>query len=580
MIAKPTRRTAITTLLGVCLAGCTGVIEDTAGQRPSGTGNGAAAGSGTGSGNGSGTGTGGGGSAGEGTGTGGTVTPPQPGFVPEAAGLRRLTIPQYQNSVRDVLGIDVAITTEFEDDTMLSGFASIGAARVGLSAKLVEQFETSALGIAKLALSNVADRAALVGCNPAGTTDDSCTRQFIQKIGRRAWRRPLVEAEVSQLEGIAKNAQTVLNDFFGGLQYALAGILQSPHFLYREELGSPDPSEPSRRSFNDHELAVRMAYFLWNTTPDDQLLDAADARQLTQGGLVAQAERLLGSERAASAMQVFFSEFYRLGELDALPQIASLYPQLTPTLGPSMRTETLLFLNDIAFGRQGDFRDVFDSRDTFVNAELAGFYGVPAPSGTTYAAVTLPDTGMRAGILGHASFLASSSQPNRSSPTRRGKFIREMLLCQHIPEAPPDVAPFPDAAEGTAREKLTSHRADPACAGCHEVMDPIGLALENFDGIGAFRTTDGGRQIDATGDLDGVPFGGPRDLATALKNHPDSPGCIARNVYRYAVAHVETAGEEVAIATLANTFRENGFRFRSLLEGMINSPAFVYAANP
>jgi hypothetical protein len=215
-----------------------------------------------------------------------------------------------------------------------------------------------------------------------------------------------------------------------------------------------------------------------------------------------------------------------------------------------------------------------------VNAELASLYGVPAPAGTAFAAVTLPDAGMRAGILGQASFLASSSQSNRSSPTRRGKFIREMLLCQHIPEPPPDVAPFPDATQGTAREKLTSHRADPACAGCHEVMDPIGLGLENFDGIGAFRTTDGGRPIDATGELDGVAFGGPRDLATAIKNHPDSPGCIARNIYRYAVAHVETGGEEVAITTLLNTFRENGFSFRSLLEGMINSPAFVYAAHP
>src|SRR5688500_6230784 len=151
--------------------------------------------------------------------------------------------------------------------------------------------------------------------------------------------------------------------------YKVTGVqtcaLPISHFLYREELGSPDPSEPSRLSFNDHELGVRLSYFLWNTTPDDELLDAADARELTQGGLVAQAERLLGSERVASAMQVFFSEFYRLGQLDELPQLASIYPQLTPTLGPSMRTETLLFLDDVAFGRQSDFRDVLDSRDTF-----------------------------------------------------------------------------------------------------------------------------------------------------------------------------------------------------------------------
>jgi Protein of unknown function (DUF1592)/Protein of unknown function (DUF1588)/Protein of unknown function (DUF1595)/Protein of unknown function (DUF1587)/Protein of unknown function (DUF1585) len=547
------RSAAITTVLGLTLTGCTGVIGGTDGHRGAGSGSG--------------------------TGTGGVVPPP-PGFIPEAAGLRRLTIPQYENAVRDVLGTGVTITTVFEDDTMLSGFASIGAARVSLSAKIVEQFETAALEIAKQVLSNATGRAALVGCTPAATTDDACTRKFVETIGRRAWRRPLIEEEIGQLAGIAKNAQMVLNDFFGGLEYALAGILQSPHFLYRVEIGTPDPSDASRALFDDHELATRMSFFLWNTTPDDQLLDAADGRQLTQGGLSTQAGRLLASDRVASAMQTFFSEFYRLGELDALPQIATMYPQLTATLGASMRGETLHFLDDVAFRRQSDFREIFDSRATFVNAELARLYGVPAPAGSDFSAVILPDAGLRAGILGQGSFLAASSQPNRASPTRRGKFIREMLLCQSIPEPPPDVAPFPDAVPGTAREKLTSHRSSPSCAACHQVMDPVGLALENFDGIGAFRATDEGRPIDATGDLDGVPFAGPRDLATALRNHPDSPGCVARNVYRYAVAHVEGAGEQVAVTALAKAFQENGFRFRSLLEGMIKSPGFVYAAKP
>jgi hypothetical protein len=445
----------------------------------------------------------------------------------------------------------------------------------------VEQFETAALDIAKQALANTPARATLVGCVPAGITDDTCTRHFVQNFGRRAWRRPLIEEEVVQFIGIAKGAQTALGDFFGGLQYALAGVLQSPHFLYREELGSPDPMQPTRLVFSDHELATRLSFFLWNTTPDDLLLDAADARQLTQGdGLAAQAQRLLASDRVASAMQTFFSEFYRLGELDDLALLSSIFPQMTASIGPAMRTETLRFLNEIAFVRGADFREIFDERSTFVNRELATLYGLPPPAGADFAAVTLPDTGMRAGILGHAAVLSVSSQPNRSSPTRRGKFIREMMLCQSIPAPPPDVTPFPDAAPGTAREKLTTHASNPGCSACHQVMDPIGLGLENFDGIGAFRTTDGDRVIDASGELDGVQFTGPRGLATALKNHPNTPACIARNLYRYAVAHVETAGEEPAIATLATTFEENGFRFRSLIGGVIESPGFVYAAKP
>ena len=528
----------------------------------------------------------GGGSAGSGTGTGGAggagggSTPPPGVFAPQPAGLRRLTIPQYRNSIRDLFGAGVTVTTDFEEDTLLSGFASIGAARVGLSAKIVEQFETSALAIAKQVLSNTGTRGALVGCTPAATTDDACSRQFLQKLGRRAWRRPLVDEETTQLVAIAKNAQTQLGDFFGGLQYAVAAVLQSPHFIYREELGAPDPAQPSRLVFTDHELATRLSFFLWNTTPDDQLLDAADARKLSQGGLEAQAARLLASDRAAAAMETFFTELYRLGELDHLALLPTYFPQMSPTLGASMRGETLRFLNDVAFVRGADFREIFDRESTFVNKELAALYGLPAPAGTDFSPVTLPASGMRAGLLGQASLLAVSSQPNRSSPTRRGKFIREMLLCQNMPTPPPDVDPFPDAAPGTARQKLTSHRQNPACSGCHQLMDPIGLGLENFDGAGAFRTMDSGQTIDATGELDGVAFGGPRDLARALRNHPDVPTCLARNLYRYAMAHIENQGEEAAITQLSSAFQGSGYRFRALVEAVVKSPAFLYAAKP
>jgi hypothetical protein len=559
---------AITTAIEIVLIGCTGTIggpNDGLGGIAGGSGSGMSS-------------SGGGAATGSVAGGGSGLSAAQSVFVPQASSLRRLTIPQYQNSIHDLLGASIAVPTDFEEDTSLSGFASIGAATVGLSAHIVEQFETASLDIAKQALSNMTTRGALVGCTPAAVTDDVCTRQFIQAIGRRAWRRPVSDAEVGQYAGVAKNAQTVLNDFYGGLQYALAGILQSPHFLYREELGTPDPAVPARVVFNDHELATRLSFFLWNTTPDDQLLAAADAQQLTHGGgLGTQATRLSSSDRVVSAMQTFFTELYRLGELDSMLKLATVYPQMTPTLGPSMRAETLHFLSDIAFTHEGDFRQIFDARQTFVNKELAALYGLPAPA-TDWAATPLADSTMRAGLLGQASFLALNAQPNRSSATRRGKFIREMLLCQTISAPPPNVAPFPEAVPGTTRTKLTAHRQSPACNSCHQMMDPIGLALENFDGMGVFRATDQGLPIDASGDLDGTSFTGPLGLATALRNNPNSTACVARNVYRYAVAHIDNDGEQVAIAELAKAFQANGYRFRSLLAAIVNSPGFVYAA--
>jgi hypothetical protein len=185
---------------------------------------------------------------------------------------------------------------------------------------------------------------------------------------------------------------------------------------------------------------------------------------------------------------------------------------------------------------------------------------------------------MRAGLLGQASFLAIQSAPNRSSPTRRGKFVREMVLCQALPAAPPDIEPFPETQPGTARQKLEVHRTTAYCASCHTAMDPIGLGLENFDGIGAFRATDAGLPIDASGELDGAKFTGPRELATAIKNHPDATTCLARSMYRYALGHVEGMGEEDSITLLAKDFKDQTYKFRALLEGVVKSPGFAYAA--
>jgi hypothetical protein len=505
-------------------------------------------------------------------------------FAPAPAGLRRLTSVQYRNSIADLFGGAVMATDDLEADTTLSGFASIGASLVSLSPHLVEQFETSALDVAHTALTNTATRATFVGCNPTAANDDACTSAFLTKFGRRAWRRPLTTDEAASLAALTKGIQTSMNSYFGGLEYGVAAILESPHFLYREELGTPDPTNASRVVFDDHELAMRLSYFLWNTTPDDALLDAADAKQLTGSGFGAQAQRLLKSPRATDGAQTFFGEYFRLGDLDSLPQLPTVFPQATATIGPAMRTETQMFFSDLAITRDGDMREMFTSQTTFVNAELASLYGLPAVTGTGFAPATLPATGLRAGYLGQGSFLALNAHSTVTSPTYRGKFIREMLMCESIPPPPMNVPPLPASVAGSApqtmRQKLEVHRQNEPCATCHSLMDPLGLSFENFDGIGAFRTMDAGQVIDASGNLDGMTFAGPRDLETLLSQDPATMACVARNLYRYVTGHIEAAGEEPAITQLVQSFSSGQFHFSSLINGMIASPAFTTAAPP
>ncbi|MDB4983383.1 MAG: Cellulose-binding domain protein [Myxococcales bacterium] len=517
----------------------------------------------------------------------GGTTPPAAVFVPGASSLRRLTVAQYRNSVRDLLGAAITVPSDLESDTALDGFASIGAARVPLSAIATEQFETSALALAHQALSSTATRVAFVGCTPAGTTDDVCARAFVTRFGRRAWRRELAADEVTRYATVATSASTMLKDFWGGLEYGLAGLLESPHFLYREELGVADPADATRRLFTGYELGSRLSFLVVNSTPDDALLDAAKAGKLgTPAGLGAEAQRLLALPAAHDALGNFFTELYQLDDLDSLPQSAMAFPQLTPTLGASMRGETLHVLDDLVFGGAQDFRGLFDTTTTYANAELAKVYGLPGITGTALQKVTLPANGPRAGFLGQASFLARGSHADSGSPTRRGKFIREVLLCTAVPSAPPDVnttfpVDVPGAAPTTTRQKLEKHRtAGSSCAVCHSVMDPIGLGLENFDGIGAYRTMEAGQAIDASGSLDGAAFTDARGLAAALKNHPNLASCVARGLLRYTIAHIETTGEQPVVDALAQQFVHDGYQFKSLIASVVASASFRYTGAP
>ena len=524
----------------------------------------------------------------------GAVLPnePPPEFIPAPGGLKRLTVSHYQATVRDLFGENVPVPAHLEPDTLVSGSATVGAARVDLSPYGVEKYARAADELARRALDDADFRGRFVSCqlgSGAGALDEPCLRAFIQRFGRRAWRRPLAAEETERYLALGRAAGRrggAAGGTRSGVQAVITGMLQSPNFLYRSEIGRPDPTDPRRRRLDPFELASRLSYFLWGAPPDEELLTAAEKGQLdTAEGLDVQTRRLLASSRARSTMSGFFLELFRLRRLDRISESRTKYKQYTPTLGASMRGETLKVIEEIAFDPKRDFREIFSAGFTYVNPEMARLYGVQPTAAKApakpddYVRVELPAASRRVGVLGHGSFLTIFAHSSSSSPTKRGKFIRESLLCQAVPPPPPDVETRlpkdkPGAPPRTTRQKLEAHRESSRCNGCHKSMDPLGLAFENFDGIGAFRASEAGMPIDTRGELDGETFTTPAELGALLGKSPRLGACVARALFRYALGHLESEGEEPLMEELARGLARDGYKFPSLVANVIKSEGF------
>ena len=504
-------------------------------------------------------------------------TPPGPAPAVEAPAptLRRLTERQYRNSVWDLLGIEL-LTGGLEPDTAIDGLLSVGAAQTSLSPLGVEQYEAAAFRLAEQAL-DAAHRDRIVPCAPSGVVDAACAGQALDALGARAWRRPLSEEELAGLVALSGTAATVMGDFYQGLAYGVAMVLQSPFFLYRVELGEDDPDDPGQRRYTAHELATRLSYFLWDTTPDDALLAAAADGSLLDGGLEAQADRLLDDPRARAGVRSLFNEMLSLYLLDTLSQDPAIFVHMGPDVGASAREETLLGIERLVFDEGGDFRDILTTRETFLDRKLAAIYGVQAPARDGFGLTTLPESGGRRGLLGQVSFLAINAHPVSTSVTRRGRFIRQVLLCE--PVDPPAASvnttiPEPSEEARTMRERIAVHLTDPSCAGCHEQTDPLGLGLENFDGLGSWRTTENGATIDPSGDLDGAAFGDAGGLAGVLHGDARFTRCLSRTVYAYAAGHGVTEGEEALLGWLEDGFVAEDHALKALLRAVALSPGF------
>jgi hypothetical protein len=505
-----------------------------------------------------------------GAGMSGTDPGPTPPAATGAGRLRLLTRAQLENSLRDLLGdITVAAT---EADTIAGGFASIGATYAAISPHGVEQHEAAVMAPLAQIFADPARRMALVGCAPQ---EEACVRRFVTDFGKRAWRRPLVPAEIDRYARLAAGAGATLGDPAAGLMHASSALLASPNFLYRVELGMPDPAG-GRARYTGWEMASRLSYFLWNSTPDVELLAAAEAgRLVTSEGIRAQVTRLLGSPRARAG---FADNFAReLVGLDILDETPKNDARFTPTLKEAMRAEvTRQFESRLDAG--ADLLDLFDGGSTFVNAELAAIYGITGVSGTALVPARLPAGIPRAGLLGTAAFLSLNSKQDATSPTSRGKFVREYLLCEEVPDPPENVdTTFKEPAPGqklTLREQLEMHRSNPVCAACHALIDPLGYAFESFDWVGAYRDKDNGKPVDSSGALEGTSFTNARELAAALRRLPRTQDCFLRNVFRYAAGHRETSGDEPELGTWKSHFEQSGHQLVPFLAAVAAGEGF------
>jgi hypothetical protein len=504
-------------------------------------------------------------------------------FAPAPGAYRRLTNAAFKNSLRDLLGGPVHVATLEPDSWAVGGLPTVGAAEVSISELGVEQYQTAVEAAVEQAFASEEQRAAISGCLPSGIEDTACFESFVRRFGRRAFRQPLSDAQSSRYVTLASDVAATLDDPIAGMKAATTAFLLSPYFLYRSERGEPGDGEHWR--YTSHETAARLAYFLTNSTPDDELLDVADSNGLIAPDAIrTQAERLLDSPAGRESVGNFARELFQLSLVAARAKDPEMYPEYTSELQQAMMAEVPAMFASVVFDERRSALDLFTTRNTFVSPELAALYGVEVPSNADreMIAVTLPEE--RAGLLGTAAISSIFASQKEGSPTLRGKFVRQVLLCQPMPSPPPDVSTILDEPPAgqvlTKREKLIRHQEQATCAGCHALMDPIGLTLESYDAIGRYRTMDQGRAIDLSGNLDGTDFMGGVELGELLSKKVESARCMLRSIYRYGTGHVESPTEAPVLKELEERFTQSGYDLRELMLDIVTSEGFLYVAQP
>jgi hypothetical protein len=427
----------------------------------------------------------------------------------------------------------------------------------------------------------LANMPSLVPCDPVKDGEDACGQAFVAAFGAKAFRHPLSGAENARLWA-AFDAGRKLTDFKTGIQLVIETALQSPEFLYRVEFGAAPQSGQTVVKPTSFEMASRLSYLLWQSMPDDELRIAAQQDKLTTNDAIsAQVDRMLKDPKARQVVARFNELWFHLDQYDVLEKDVSVFPAFTADIAPLMAEETHRFLDHVIWDGAGDIGAILTAPYTFMNAKLAGYYGVPGVAGDAFVRVDLDPT-QRFGLLTQGGLLSVLAKPNQTAPVHRGKFVREQLLCDELPPPPPDIIIKPPDVSPTlsTRERFAQHGANPSCNGCHRLMDPIGLTFENYDGAGKYRTTENGKTIDVSGeiaesDVTG-PFQGVSGLAQKLAASPKVKSCMARSWFRYAFGRAETDADACTLAQVEQKFQQSGYKITSLVVALAQTDAFLY----
>ncbi len=508
------------------------------------------------------------------SGTGGTLVD---NGLPGRALVRRLSNVEYDATIRSLLGDVTGYASAFSTDTVVHGFTNNTDVQ-DVGPALVEQYLLVAEQIAARAVQSPD---VLLGCPLAN--GDACISDFIGRFGKRAWRRPISAEEQTDLLSVYTSGRDAVDEATG-VRMLLEAFLVSPSFLYRAEVGVP-VAGTTYSALTSWELASRLSYFLTGTMPDDELLAAAEADGLsTAAGLAAQAERLLGTATARAQVAEFFAGWLDLRQLPRLQRETTEFPSWNDTLPQLFGDETRAFATNVVFDGVGDLRTLLTAPFTYGDPSLAAYYGGTAgPVQNGVARIDLPPA-FRAGLLTQASFLAAHSKEIQTDPVSRGKFVRERILCQGIDPPPPELMiSAPTITPGTtARQRFMEHEANPVCAGCHVLIDPIGLAFENYDAIGQWRDLEQGQTIDASGNLTSTdvegPFNGVVEMTAKLAQSHVVSECFVRQWFRFTFGRGESVADDPRIATIANGFDGTSGQVRALLVALTQTPDFRYLA--
>jgi hypothetical protein len=458
------------------------------------------------------------------------------------------------------------------NDNVYMGYANVGAVQIGGPYK----------GAA--AAQDTPSRRAIFVCQPRAQSDEhACATTILSKMARRAYRRPVTKAEVDGLLKFFDQGRRDGQSFDAGIQLALERLLVDPDFLLRVYRDQAHAKDASYR-LSDLEVASRLSFFLWSSIPDDHLLDLAESKQLTRPAtLDREVRRMLADPRATRALvDGFAAQWLNLRRVSEVVVDPDRYPTYDESLLQAFERETELFIANNLREDRG-VTELLNANYTFVNERLARHYGISGIYGSRFRRVALPNAAQRGGLLSHGSILATTSYPDRTSPVLRGKFLLNNIL--GLPSPPPPAGVDTNLAEvkpnvtpPTIRERLAQHRTNPSCASCHSVIDPLGFALEHYDAIGAWRTTDeSGRPVDAAAStLSGAKLDGLTGLRTLLLDQPEQfPRTVTEKLMAYALGRRLEYYDRPAVRAIVRDAASNDYRWSALIAGIVKSPAFL-----